>query len=383
MTPSDAQKARMFDNILTAKPARQNRRPVFKLAASFAAAVVCLAVFGNVFNTPKINNAFSVKAYAMDVQEDGTAIMREVDLYDQTQPWSAHYDSGDIYLNVNLKCEGENIASVDFYTDDGFFAKQYIEFNENGNVVFGEAGGSGWIDENGVNHVMRVGTDYEKVGSVLTLSKNDFTDDVLLFWGTEFAAGVPLEDFFSQTQLDGLFSQLSKIDVKIRAVATFNDGSTQEEVFALGFDCTTGGMDTVSGLGLHLTPEEIEAELLKNCDITKITEAFINEAESENMDGIKFTGFQMTGVPGDGCRGIWQVNYDVLSEDKTEWVKNHHSNVMLSILGDRYTVKILTDDECEAIRAGDIPQRLLRTEDEEVVMEDGTVVKAFAQQPAE
>ena len=102
----------------------------------------------------------------MEQQADGSVELREVDLINQPHIWGGYIDSENIYLNVRLKCEGENIKSVDFFTEDAFFAKQYIK-TENGKI----------ITENvpmfyvGESYTLAMyGTDFEIVGNKLTLA---------------------------------------------------------------------------------------------------------------------------------------------------------------------------------------------------------------------
>ena len=216
-------------------PQKQWERPVFKTAVSLAsvAAVICLIVLGGTLLFPQDGNVFELKAYALAQQADGSIEQREVDLVNETYDWSFNDDGENVYINIWLKCEGENIESVDFYVDEGFFAKQYI-IRENGQIVRDGVpmAGSG-------STIMRYGNDYVNVGSHFTLHADEMTEDLLVFWGTESRrVGNDLN----------LPSQLT-----IRAVATFNDGKTQEE--ALAFDLSMEGMQ---GFGVTiLTDEEI------------------------------------------------------------------------------------------------------------------------------
>jgi hypothetical protein len=213
----------------------KRKRPAFKAAAALAtaaaAAAICLALFGATPLAPQAgDNAFSLNAYAMEQQADGTMEMREVDLLGQTPHWSSSFDGKELYLNINLKCEGENIRSVDFYTDDGFFAKQRLKMAD-GKIVL-EAGvpAAGWTDAEGRAIVTMYGRDFEKIGGKFTLSKDDMTDDLLLFLGMELAA----EDWGRD------WARRIPRQMAIRAVATFNDGKTQEETLALDFSSGEG-----------------------------------------------------------------------------------------------------------------------------------------------
>ncbi|GHU49290.1 hypothetical protein FACS1894127_2160 [Clostridia bacterium] len=192
----------------------QRKLPLFRSAVALAtvAAVFCLVMFGTTLLNPQTDNVFSIKAYAMEQQTDGSVELREVDLINQDHIWSGYNDGENIYLNVRLKCEGENIKSVDFFTDEGFFAKQYIKM-ENGKIVTDNVP----ISYVGDSHTLVMyGTDFEIVGSKLTLEKDVMTDDLLLFLGSSINGRMPLT-------------------MTIRALATFNDGKTQEETLMIDF----------------------------------------------------------------------------------------------------------------------------------------------------
>ena len=214
---------------------KQRKRPIFKMAVSFAsiAAVICLMVLGGTLLFPQTGNAFELKAYALEQQADGSIERREVDLVNESYGWSFNDDGENVYINIWLKCDGENIESVDFYVDEGFFAKQYI-IRENGQIVTDGVpmAGSG-------STILRYGNDYVNAGSHFTLNTDEMTDDLLVFWGRESRrVGNDLN----------LPSELT-----IRAVATFSDGKTQEEVLALDFNPGQGfGVITEA-----LTDEEI------------------------------------------------------------------------------------------------------------------------------
>jgi len=225
-------------------------RPIYRKFAAFAAAalVVCLMVLGGTLLSPQNSNTFELKAYAMEQQDDGSVELREVDLLDQTNGWSFNDDGENVYINVWLKCEGENLDSVDFYTGEGFFAKQYIE-RKNGKIVWEKTGGIGRPD--GTITITSFGRDYEYIGSKLTLSANEMTDDLLLFWGRESRrVGHDLN----------LPSELT-----LRAVATFTDGKTQEETVAIDLSVLSELVGS-----FKLTDEEIEqsrAESIRREDL--------------------------------------------------------------------------------------------------------------------
>ena len=214
---------------------KQRKRPVFKAVASFAsaAAVICLMVLGGTLLFPQDSNAFELKAYAMEQQADGTIEQREVDFVNETHGWSFNDDGENVYINIWLKCEGENIESVDFFVDEGFFAKQNI-IRENGQIV---TDGIAMMGRDST--IMQYGSDYVNAGSHFTLRADEMTEDLLVFWGRESRrAGKDLN---------------LPPELTIRAVATFSDGRTQEEVLVLDIS-----MEGMHGFGsVKLTDEEI------------------------------------------------------------------------------------------------------------------------------
>jgi len=203
-----------------APQSQYRKRPLIYAVATLAslAAVICFVVFGNMFLNPPIenNNVFSVKAYAMEQQSGGSAELRELDLINMSNVPGGYLDGKYLYLNVGLKCEGENIKKVDFSAEDGFFAKQCIK-RENGKIVT-ENIPTLYVDEN--KTLMVYGNYFEKVGEVLTLDKEMITDDLLIFIGKE---NVNIKDVSE------------KMKMTIHALATFNDGKTQEQTITLDY----------------------------------------------------------------------------------------------------------------------------------------------------
>ena len=236
LQPGDEVKNRIY---FRAMQRQRNKRPVFKAVASFAAAaaVICLLALGANLLSPQSGNAFAIKAYAMEQMDDGTIELREVDLLGDKYYWSTYNDGSIFYVSANLKCEGENIKRVDFYTDDGFFAKQYLKI-EDGKIITEEGVPASYRKAPGDTDYTLVmyGEDFDIIGSSFTLGKGDMTDDYLLFLGNEVSNR---RDRPSQ--------------MTIRAVATFTDGKTQEETVTL--DLSEG---EIVGTGIFkLPPEEI------------------------------------------------------------------------------------------------------------------------------
>jgi len=201
---SDEVKNRVFHKAMAKQ---HKKRPLFKAAASLAAAaaVICLIVFGSMLMPPHNENIFSLKAYATEQQPDGSIALREVDLLSgQTHYWSTYSDGNVIYVSVNLKCDGENLESVDFYTDDGYFLIQNSKLPFQENVDFYTVEGAPWK-----------GISFRK-GS----ADNDFTLIIYGYGGSGWRE-IPST-------------------ITLRAVATFSDGKTQEETITFNLDNTEG-----------------------------------------------------------------------------------------------------------------------------------------------
>ena len=237
-----------------------------KIIATAAALIFCF-IFGHMLINPQNGNSFALKAYAMEQQEDGSIEMREVDLMEDMQAWSGCYDGENLFMSINLKCEGENIKSVDFYTDEGFFAKQYLKIIDGKIVLEDGVPASFGSNGDGTYTITMYGDDFEKIGSSFTLNKDDMTDDLLLFLGT------PVTNWLE-----------TPTQMTIRAVATFNDGKTQEETLVI---------DRTKGLGLirgkmDLTEEKMFGQFGERANF-EITYEIDEEIADENSVFTKIT----------------------------------------------------------------------------------------------
>ncbi|NLO38286.1 MAG: hypothetical protein GX115_02265 [Ruminiclostridium sp.] len=204
------------------------KRPRFRAAvtlATTAVVVICL-LFGTMLLNPHGDNVFFVKAYAMEQQPDGSIGLREVDVVNQPDVWGGYTDGKVFYVSVGLKCEGENIKSIEFSTEEGFFAKQHIDDLKNSEDVKTLYVGA-------ESRIAVYGTDFETVGDKIILNKDTLSDDLLLFWGTEN---------------NDLKNIPQKID--IQAKATFDDGRTDERTVTID----------LSGMGLIVGPVPVGEE---------------------------------------------------------------------------------------------------------------------------
>lgn len=218
LNPDEEGKKRIMDEITHKK-----RRPAFQSVLTAAAAVICLIVIGSLFLTPDNANVFSLNAYALDLQEDGSIGLCEVDVLNQPDIWGGHFDGENFYVSVGLKYEGENIKSVDFTTADGFFAKQHIS-----NLLDEEEITKLYVGSDDL--LVMAGDDFEIAGNKITLDSGTIADDLLLFWGIKATN----------------MNEVPKT-VQINATATFYDGKTDE--LSLTID--------LSGTGIFIFDEEL------------------------------------------------------------------------------------------------------------------------------
>lgn len=219
---------------------QRRKRPRFRSAFTLAtaAAVICLMVFGSMFLTPQDDNIFVIKAYAMEVQEDGSVQLREVDIADTRPEYWGGYINGEtntMYVGLGLRCEGENIESVEFSTASGFFAKQYI-----GNLSNIKTSGDisvGSLRVGPDNQMVVFGRDFDDIGSTIILD-NETSNDYLLFWGGNYVESAESE------------SPPFPKEINVHAKATFSNGKTVEK------DVTID----LSGTGLYIESPSAESD---------------------------------------------------------------------------------------------------------------------------
>lgn len=174
------------------------------LKIAVVAACLCTACFALFFGMANSDNTFVVKAYALGEMDDGTIKLIESDLINQPDVWGGHFDGENFYVNIGLRYEGNNIKSVEFVTEKGFFAKQYID-----KLTIGKNVCKLYVGAD--NRLVMYGTEFDIVGNVVTLNSETMTDDLLIFWGMQA-------------------TKISEIprDIEICAIATFYDGQKHE-----------------------------------------------------------------------------------------------------------------------------------------------------------
>jgi len=160
------------------------------------------------------HNMFTLRVFALEQQADDSVMLREVDLIAQTDVWGGFLHGETFFLSITLRAEGENIQSVSFSTEDGFFAKQRLKI-ENGIIIFGDESVLHLGED---SDIVVFGGDFEIIGSNFVLSSDGMEDDLLLFLGA--------------TMTDGQIPPR----MTIHAVASFYDGTTQTETIELSLE---------------------------------------------------------------------------------------------------------------------------------------------------
>lgn len=168
-----------------------------------AAACVCLGLLGALLALPQENNAFVVKTYALDLEEDGTIGLRAEDVWERPEILGGHFDGENFYVNIGLGYEGEHVARVTFTTETGFFAEQNVaELSLEENVSRMYVGAE--------QQLALCGEEFEIVGNRVTVDKSALESGILLFWGMAASGSDDLPE-----------------QVPITAEAEFRDGTKQ------------------------------------------------------------------------------------------------------------------------------------------------------------
>ena len=193
-------------------------------AFAAVAAVLVLALVVHTLLPPQIHNSFTLRVYAMELQEDGSMIWREADLTNQIS-WSGHHDGENFFKSIAFMPTGENIQSLELRVDVGFFAKQYLPETFEPNTPMS-------VDD---GNILMLGTNFEIIGNTLTLTNGGTMDNYLLFWGQE------------DTELDFLLHK-SIQNMTVHAFVTFNDGESQTETITIMFGEMWGMISIAEGV---------------------------------------------------------------------------------------------------------------------------------------
>ncbi|MCL2320928.1 MAG: hypothetical protein FWC47_02345 [Oscillospiraceae bacterium] len=186
------------------------------LVVTTAVVLICFLLGSMILNLRdnKKGNLFSVKAYALEQQANGSITLRdyyELNSYDEktvlglglANSDGSFYGGRGIYFEFN----GENIKNVEFIVeeDDAMFVLAHV-LKENGQIVMNDMGSFNSFTVKS----------WEYLNKSFTLdSMNSFPEDSLLFVGKSYP--------------DGNNNYKAPLNLTIRAIATFNDGTTQEE----------------------------------------------------------------------------------------------------------------------------------------------------------
>lgn len=171
-----------------------------------AAAVIFIALVG-MFTMPNMSNTFTIKAYARELDDTNTVVLKEIDLLDQPEYWGGYFDGEHYFINMGFRYEGKNIESVTFATQEGFFATQQVNLAAEDTCRL-YAGAD--------NDLLICGRDFEIAGNSITLESSVMDENLLLFWGIQASSkeSIPKEPTFTAT-------------------ATFKNGKTQEITITL------------------------------------------------------------------------------------------------------------------------------------------------------
>ncbi len=185
------------------KQARRRRSLRWAMPAA-AAAVLALAVLAGTVFTPDCGNAFTVQAYAIEELADGSVVLRETDLYDQSAGWGGCYDGERLFVSIGMKYDGQNIESVTFTTETGFFAAQHLSDHETDSP---SDVSKTYVGPD--SRLVMIGETFEILGPEVAF-EGAMDEDLLLFWGVESPDGDYIPD-----------------SVELVAIARFTNGETQ------------------------------------------------------------------------------------------------------------------------------------------------------------
>lgn len=182
---------------------KKRRLERFGRGGAVVAAMVCLAVLLHTLLPQQSAGVFVVKAYALDLDESGTVMLREEDLLEKSDYWGGYCDGENYYVSMGFRYEGENIDRVTFTTEEGFFAKQWISSDLSKEQVSA-------IYVGPENKLIVFGEEFTVSGSSVTLEGSEMEEGLLLFWGVQASSADDIPK-----------------NPRITAEAVFRDGSTQ------------------------------------------------------------------------------------------------------------------------------------------------------------
>lgn len=187
--------------------AHKRKSQQFPWRRSLAAAAAILIALVGMFTVPNMSNAFTVKAYARELDNTNNIVLKEIDLLDQPEYWGGYFDGENYFINMGFRYERKNIKSVTFTTQEGFFATQQVELAAEDTCRL-YAGAD--------DTLLICGRDFEIAGNNITLESSVMDENLLLFWGIQASSkeSIPQKPTFTAT-------------------ATFKNGKTQEITITL------------------------------------------------------------------------------------------------------------------------------------------------------
>jgi len=245
--PDDYAKQRVWSKVTAERPRKRRTIPILATTAT----VLAIALIAYSLFPAQIANSFTVRAYAIGQHEDGTIARLELDIsaVNEAGGWSGFFDGEFLYLNIFFDVSGENIASADFSIENGFFAKQYIDF--------------GTTQSNVVDRYYNVITAI--YDNVIGATLDEFGNVMPFLFNTEIIPlgnRVALEDMQVENYLyflavpyrlgnDGIeifyFDDVNTLEIQIGVV--FHDGERQSEAIALDFYDRWGAINHHPDLG--------------------------------------------------------------------------------------------------------------------------------------
>jgi len=258
--PDDYAKQRVWNKVTAEKQKKRSAIP--RLAA--VAAVLAIMVFANSLFPVQVGNSFTARAYTLGQQADGiieglelsanqvgvwSAVGQQADgiiewlefdfSANQAGMWSAFFDGTYLYLNIRLDVTGENIASAEFSTAEGFFVRHYADFDDIMLLLSGL----------GTPHL--INTTFEPLGTRIA-SVDMQVNNYLFFLAIPHHLS---DDLIYDRAFDG------ENPVEIQVDVVFHDGERQSEAIALDFGDRGGAMSfhpDVGTIGHRLTHIELE-----------------------------------------------------------------------------------------------------------------------------
>ncbi|MCL2427215.1 MAG: hypothetical protein FWD05_12880 [Oscillospiraceae bacterium] len=242
--PDDYAMQRVWSKIIAERQTKKRTIPM--LAATAALLAIVLTAY-SLFPV-RTDNSFTVRAYALGQLDDGTFAMSELDIsaINDAGGWSGFFDGEFLYLNILFDISGENIATANFSTEDGFFAKQYIDFGTTQTDIIDRYDNiiatiydnviSATIDEFGNLAGIIFNTEIIPLGNRIAL-KDMQIEKYSYFMAVPYRLSNCVDTFSGENALE------IQIDV------VFNDGESQSETITLDFYHSGGGMSIHHDIG--------------------------------------------------------------------------------------------------------------------------------------